>query len=209
MRAHRSIRTLSVLASAAMILGAFVAPADAKKKKPKPPPPPPACAAYEPGEEGLEAKTTVVTDAATAEAPVVVELEAGPGLSRDLTGEGLYDETTSIFQNIQVDSANPSAGLYVKLEFPDRHDYDLYLNYADGATAATSGDFNTVPGTILGSGSPEGAWASGTNFESVLGINTSDCGGYTARMLSFLTTGGTVTLSMWLGEAVAEPDAPA
>lgn len=210
MTAGRSIKTLTVLASAALVVTSMLAgTADAKKKKPKTPPPPPACAAYEPGEEGAEAKTTVVTDAATAEAPIVLDLTAGPGLTSDLTGEHLYDETTSIYQNIQVDTANTNAGLYVKFEFPEYHDYDLYLNNPDGTTAANSGEFNAAVavGESLGGGSPEGAWEAGTDYESVLGINTEDCRGYTAKMVSFLTNGGAVKLSMWLGPVVADPAA--
>lgn len=209
MKTQRVIRTIGVLASSALILGAFVAgPADAKKKKkPKPPPP---CAAFAPGEEGADAKTTVVTDAATAEAPVVVELEAGMGLADGLGLVDAYDQTSSVYQNIQVDSASAAAGLYVKIEFPDRHDYDLYLNRADGATAANSGAFNPTPeGTAVGvgGGSPDGGWEAGSNYESVTGINTADCDGYTARVKSYLTNGGTVTMSIWLGEALAEPAA--
>ncbi|HEX2293692.1 MAG TPA: hypothetical protein VHN37_00090, partial [Actinomycetota bacterium] len=194
----------------------FVAPADAKKKKkPKTPPPPPACAPFAPGDLGKDAQTTVVTDAATAEAPVVVDLTTAPGLGNDLGAPGIvgqssvYDETSSVFQNIQVDTANPSAGLYAKVEFEDRHDYDLYLLYQDGATAANSGDFNVAPNEGLGGGSPEGAWEAGTNYESVLGINTADCAGYTAEIVSYLTTGGAVKLSVWLGDAIAEPEPPA
>ncbi len=205
MISHKTIRTFSVIASAALIVGAFtVGPADAKKKKK----PPAGCAAYVPGEEGKDAPTTVVTDAATAEAPVVVELDAGPGFSSlSFQGQG-YDETTSVYQNIQVDSANPTAGLYAKAEFQSMHDYDLYLNYAEGSTAASSGDFNVAPGHDIGSGAPDGAWEAGNDYESVLGIITPDCAGYTARIVSFLTNGGPVTLSLWLGDEVAEPTAP-
>jgi hypothetical protein len=191
------------------------------KKKPKPKPPvvppgPPAgsCPTYVPGEEGAEAETTIVNDAATAEKPVVVELTAGAGLGNDLGipgiagGPSVYDETSSIFQNIQVDSSNPDAGLYATLNFPAFHDYDLYLNRPDGSTAANSGDFNIAPGEGLGGGGPDGAWEAGNDFESVLGIRTPDCGGYTARMVSFLTNGGAVTLSLWLGEIKADPVPP-
>ncbi|MDQ4124364.1 MAG: hypothetical protein M3134_02025 [Actinomycetota bacterium] len=212
-KASRYIRSASVLASAALILGAFVAPADAKKKKkPKTPPAPPACAPYTPGEVGAEAPKTVVTDAATAEAPVVVELEGGMGLGDDLGAPTDIDETSSVYQNIQVDSANPNAGLYVKIEFPDRHDFDLYLLNADGSTAANSGVFNPIPEgahlpIAIGGGSPEGGWDGGSNYETVTGINTADCGGYTAQIKSYLTPGGAVTLSAWLGEALVEPGA--
>ena len=211
MKINRYIRSASVLASVALILGAFVAPADAKKKKPKPPPPPPACAPFAPGEAGAEAPTTVVTDAATAEAPLLVELETEMGLADDL-GLGEVDNTSSVFHNIQVDSAKPNAGLYVKIEFADRNDYDLYLLNDMGETSANSGVFNPVPEgaslpapATLGGGAPEGGWAAGSDFESVTGINTLDCGGYTAQIKSYLTQGGTVTMSIWLGEVLAEP----
>lgn len=217
MKASRYIRTASVVASAALILGAFVAPADAKKKKkPKPstPPLPPACAPYTPGEISKDAPTTVVTDAATAEAPIVVEFEAEMALADDLGlpgivgQESVYDRTASVYQNIQVDTANPSAGLYVRIDFPDRNDFDLYLLNADGTVAANSGVFNPIPEGAdvgIGGGAPDGGWQAGSNFESVTGINTADCGGYTAQIKSYLTPGGTVELSMWLGEALVEP----
>lgn len=208
MKSHKTIRTLSVIASAALIVGAFaVGPADAKKKKKKPPVPA-ACAAYTPGEAGAEAETSVVTDAATAEAPVVVELEAGAGFtSLSFQGQG-YDETTSVFHNIQVDTANPTAGLYAKVEFTSMHDYDFYMTYAEGGTAASSGDFQVLPGEGIGSGEPDGGWEAGNDYESVLGIITPDCAGYTAEIVSFLTNGGPVTLSLWLGEEVVEPTPP-
>lgn len=218
MTGTRTTKTLSVLASAALVLtGMLAGTADAKKKKPKPPPAPPACAPFVAGEAGAEAPTSVVTDAATAEAPVVVELEGGMGLADDLGIPGIagrpsvYDETSSVFQNIQVDSANPSAGLYVKIEFPDRHDFDLYLLNSEGTAAANSGVFNPIPEgahlpIAIGSGSPDGGWDGGSNYESVTGINTADCAGYTAQIKSYLTPGGAVKLSMWLGEALVEPN---
>lgn len=212
MKGSRYIRSASVLASAALILGAFVAPADAKKKKkPKPPPPPPACAPFAPGELGKDAPTTILTDAATADAPVVVDLTAEAGLpNAPVTVQGMgFDGRSHLIQNIQVDSANPSAGLYVKIEFTDMHDYDLYLRYPDGSAAANSGESNAAPGHDLGSGAPEGGWEAGTNYEMVKGINTLDCAGYTADIVAYLTNGGAVKLSMWLGEVTAEPEAPA
>lgn len=168
------------------------------KKTPKPP----ACPAYLPGEEGAEAELAVVTDAATEEAPLELEFDAPPGGG----SLGPYDETASLYQNVQVDSELPEAGLYARYEFPDGHDYDLYLNYADGSTAANSGESQPVNG--LGSGSPEGGWEAGSNYESVLGITTADCDGYTARLVSWLTTGGATTLKLWLGEAKVDPNAP-
>ncbi|MFN2389478.1 MAG: hypothetical protein ABR575_07755, partial [Actinomycetota bacterium] len=57
-----------------------------KPKKPKKPKPPAGCAAYVPGEAGADAETTKVTDAATAEAPVEVELDTGPGVGSGRSG---------------------------------------------------------------------------------------------------------------------------
>ena len=175
-----------------------------KPKKTTPPAEAEACPAYVPGEEGAEAETTVVTDEATEEKPVVIELDAGPGLG----SLGPYNETTSVYQNVQVDTSGADTGLYAKLEFQNFHDYDLYLNYADGSTAANSGDFNVAPGHDLGSGSPDGGWEAGTDYEMVMGIRTADCAGYTARMVSWLTNGGAMTLSLWLGDVVADPNPP-
>ncbi len=214
MTATRSFKMLTVLASAALIATSLLggtADAKKKKKKPKPPPAPPACAPFAPGELGAEAPTTIVTDAANAEAPVVVEVDTEAGLGDDLgLSQTSYDETSSVYQNVQVDSANPNAGLYVKVEFADRHDYDLYLLNADGTAAANSGVFNPAPELAeegIGGGSPEGGWEAGSDYESVTGINTADCAGYTAQIKSYLTTGGTVTMSIWLGEALVEPEA--
>jgi len=180
------------------------------KKKPKPPAAP-SCPAYVPGEEGAEAETAIVTDAATEEAPVVIELTAPAGGGNDLGIPGIagqpsvYDETASLFHNIQVDTAAADVGLYVRYEFADHHDYDLYLNRPDGSTAANSGDFNVAPGEGLGGGSPDGGWEAGTNYEQVMGVRTADCGGYTARLVSYLTTGGATTLKIWLGDATVDP----
>lgn len=173
-----------------------------KKKRTKPPTL--TCAPYVPGEEGAEAETTVVTDEATEEKPVELTFDAPPGMGNDL-GLGQYDGTESLYHNVQVDTKNADAGLFVRYEFPDRHDYDLYLNYPDGSSAAFAGDANAAPGEGLGSA--EGG-SSGTNFEQVEGIRTADCGGYTARLVSYLTTGGETTLKIWLGEVQNEPAAP-
>lgn len=174
-------------------------------KKPPKPPAVAECPAYVPGEQGAEAETITVTDAATAEAPVVVEFDSGPGFTRDIiTGLNAYNETTSVYHNVQVDSAAAEAGLYARIEFPDHHDYDLFLNHADGSRAAASGGTNTAPGVLsCGDGCTDGS-----NFEQVEGVRTADCAGYTSQTMSFLSTGGATKLILWLGEPTFDAAAP-
>jgi hypothetical protein len=184
-----------------------------KKKGCKPAPPAPAaCPAYVPGENGAEAELLTVTDAATAENPVTVEFDAGRGLGvAPLTVEGVHiplpDLTTHNYRNIQVDSSSAEVGLYVRIEFPDRHDYDLYLQRADGSEADHSGDFSTVPESPFNSCGGTSC-ESGATFEQISGIRTPDCGGWTTDSVAFLTPGGNVTMKVWLGEVLADPAAP-
>lgn len=176
-----------------------------KPKAPQEPAAPAACPAFVPGEQGAEAETTVITDAATEEAPVTAEYTAEMGgPSSPLVA--VFDFRSFLYHNIQVDSVNPDAGLYVKIEFTDGHDYDLGLFHPDGTEAASSGESQPEPG--LGGGSPDGAWEGGSNYEFLKGIRTSDCAGYTARIAGYLTTGGPVTVSMWLGDVAGDPAAP-
>lgn len=180
-----------------------------KKKGCKPVPPPPAsCAPYVPGDNGKEAPVINVTDAATAESPVVVEFDAGQGLAAaPVLGIPVPDTTTHTFHNIQVDSASPEVGLYVRLEFADRSDYDLYLQHADGTEADHSGDFNSVVESPVHSCGGTSC-SSGSNFEEIDGIATADCGGWTTDTVAYLTQGGNVTMKVWLGEVKAAPATP-
>ena len=189
----RSVRTLAVLASAGLIVGAFVAgPAEAAKKKKKPS----VCAAYVPGEQGAEAPTQIVTDAATAEAPVEIKVTAHEGI-----GVGGEEATETLighaFQNIQVDSANPTTALNVRLEMPRHEDYDLYINNPDGETAARAAGFNPIPAvyndTEMGGHTEEGA-------EVIDALATNDCQGYTADIATASGLGGELIMKVWLGE---------
>ena len=170
-----------------------------KSKKPKPPAAA-KCEAYTPGEEGKDAPLTVVTEAATEEAPVEVLIEQGPGLFPAASSDA--------FGNIQVDTGGAEAGLYIAYEFPVYEDHDLYLNYADGSEAARAAGFNQFPfvpgetdGTGNGGHSEQGA-------EMIDGLRTPDCAGYTARFNSFIGEGGEYTVKLWLGEIQNDPAAP-
>lgn len=199
MKASRNIRSASVLASAALILGAFVAPADAKKKKkPKTPPPPPVCAAFTPAEIGADAPVTIVTEAATAEAPVEVTLatEAGAGTA---TGEPnadavLTSQISHVVQNVQVDTP-ASSTLFIRLEMPSETDYDLFVYDAAGESVAQAAGFNPAPAVYNdnthGGHTEEGA-------EVIDGLASADCDGYTLDIAGATTPGGDVTLKLWV-----------
>lgn len=174
---------------------------------------PKGCAKYVPGEEGAEAETFVVTDKHTEEAPLTVEFDGGRGtLGPLVTGVPVPpDGTTRTFHNVQVDTKGSEAGLYVRLDFTDRRDYDLYLNYPSGAEGTHSGDFNSSNGAPVfscGTASTAPGCKSGSSYESVLGIRTADCQGWTTESVAYLTEGGKVKLSFWLGEATVDPKAP-
>lgn len=161
-----------------------------------------ACPAYAPGEQGAEAETTLVTDAATEEAPVTVEIDAEPGFK---IGLGQTDAITGgdVFTNVQVDSKAPATGLYVRLEWggPPVRDYDMFINNADGSRAASSHGFN--PNPALYNPTDEGGNTE-TLAEQVSGLKTSDCQGYTTHISTASGEGGTLTLSYWLGEVKYE-----
>ena len=197
-------RTLAMLVTGSLLAGLIALPAAEAATKKKRKPKPPSCATYVPGEAGTDQPLALVTDAATEEAPVVVELEAAPGFSRDPFGLGAWDETSSVYHNVQVDSAAPEAGLWVRIEFTEYHDYDLYLLRPDETTAASSGESQPVAGA---GGGTDGGYEGGSNYEMVTGVRTPDCGGLTTQVLSYLTTGGPVTLSYWLGEIKVDPEA--
>lgn len=190
----RSVRTLAVLASAGLILGAFVAgPADAAKKKKKPA----ACAPYATAvEAAAEAPVVQVSEAATEEAPVVVEFEHPESLVQE--HPALPDTQDEKYANIQVTSKAP-AGLYVKIEFEARHDIDLYL-YNDAAEeVASSGAFNAAPVDPYFNAGGRG----GETWESITGFEAAPCQGFTAESIAYASPGTPVKMTIWLGEIIA------
>lgn len=184
MRSQRTIKVLSVLASAGLLVGAFAAgPADAAKKKKKAL----ACDAFTPGvEDAAEAEVVKITPKATEEKPVVIEFEHAGSLP--------FVAPDHQWFNVQVYSSTPSAGLWIKDEFSDRHDIDLYLYNAAGEEVALSGGFNTVPEAHDSDGNAT------TNSEQIPGYPAAQCEGYTIESAGYLTPGTDATLSIWLGE---------
>ncbi len=189
----RSVRTLAVLASAGLLVGAFaVGPADAAKKKKKK-----GCAPITVPETAGDAKVVTVTDAATAEAPVVVEVESDPGagLGRDPEGEGAH--VSHNYVPVQVDPAAASSGLYASIHFNPAWDYDLYIDDLGGTEVAHSAGFLTYS-------SAEGAAGeSGVGSESIFGLDSADCTGYVLDVVGATTAGDSVTVELYLGEVQA------
>ena len=199
-------KSLVVMVMAALVASAFVAPAaDAKKKKKKKPA---VCAALTPAPLGAEAETVTITDAATAEAPseIPVSLDMSLG-DADLVGEIPVApfEPTYQWVNVQVDSSAVDAGLYFTFEFPERRDYDLFVRHNDNSEAASSHGFNTAIETPFNNTDTNHAGESTTHSESIVGLRTSDCGGYTLEIANWLGEGGDMVLKAWLGDSVTDP----
>ncbi|MDQ3915808.1 MAG: hypothetical protein M3323_10860 [Actinomycetota bacterium] len=214
-------RIVAVVIAGGLVVSAVVAgPATAaKKKKPKKPP---VCATYAPGEMGAEAPTVVVTDAHTAEAPLVhefsIDLNVDEGLSDFVNSvrPGTVPHSTPHERvNVQVDSAAATAGLYVTWEFDTHRDYDLWAYNADGTAAASSHGFQPLIATQGQSGAADQSNTSSNHggestatSENLVGVITPDCGGYTLDMASYFAEGGDFELKIWLGEGKTEPGVP-
>ncbi|MDQ3879223.1 MAG: hypothetical protein M3290_12870 [Actinomycetota bacterium] len=211
MNKHGMVRIVSLLALSGLIAGiVLVAPAEAKRRKPA------ACPAYAPGDLGKDAKTTVVTDAATADKPATADVDTGPGAgfsSPDVGGD--QGPTSHAYANVQVDSAAPTAYLYVRIEFQYPQDYDLYLRTSDGTAVAYVGGFNEAPLTIPAN-TPVGQPIDGTGHgghsemgaEQIDGTTVADCQGFTVDVVGGTAAGGTVTVKYWLGDPPAAASKP-
>jgi hypothetical protein len=192
----RSSRIIAVTASVALIVGAFtVGTADAAKKKKKV-----SCAPYVTGmEAAAESPLVQVTEAATAEKPIVVEFDHPASLVQE--HPSLPDTQDEKFVNIQVVS-KASSGLYVKEEFTARHDIDLYLYNGAGEEVASSGAFNAAPLDVPVFDFDAGG-RGGETFESITGFEAAPCEGYTAESRAYTTPGTPVKMTIWLGEVIA------
>jgi hypothetical protein len=193
-----TVRVVALIGAVALLLGAFVAtPAVAKKKKKKAPA---ACAPYSPGEKGAGQPITVVTDAATKDAPVEVTVATDPGLgSSSATGEGEPTEglTSHTYTNVQIDSAAPSAGLYVSLQFDPQWDYDLWMRDSGHAAVAYSAGSSPTP-TPFTDGTGNGGHTE-TGSENIDGYAAADCNGFTIDIANAGSPGGDVVVKYWLG----------
>lgn len=191
MHVNRFIRVLVCASTVALLLGAFSVPAaQAAKKCPKFKP----VAPNSPAEAAAEApKQTIakVTDKHTAEAPLVIEYEHGPGLWNTATQEPIEDDTK--FFNIQILSKAAAPALNIRQEWgtPSLSDMDLYLYDAAGEEVAVSGAANVAPVPIPGQTGAMG-------YEEILGFAAARCAGYTIESRNFMTEGEAMTLRIWL-----------
>ena len=182
------------------------------KKSPKPGKPAAACAPFQsPNDAHKDNDLVVVTDEATAEAPVehTVTLDMSVA-DADVLGTHAVLPSLDNF-NIQVDSAAADAGLYALFEFPSRRDYDLNLFHDDGSYAARSHGFNPIipEGRPTGFSNETGHGGESTDTsEALIGIKTADCGGWSMEVANWLGEGGEMTVKLWLGEAKNDPQEP-
>jgi len=164
---------------------------------------PKACDTYTPGERGKDAETTVVTPAATAEAPIELELNPGAGAGIFYSVQGHANPLVShAYRNVQVDSDGDSVGLYVRIEFAKGEDQDLFVRNADDSVAAQAAGGNQAP-SVLGDGTGTGGHSEET-AEQIDGVLTPDCGGYTVEAANAFGEGHTV-MKLWLGPATWDP----
>jgi hypothetical protein len=190
----RSFRVVAVVATLGMLVGAIAAgPAEARKKK--------RCRAYSSAGVGKDAKLTVVTDKATAKKPLEVALPTEPGLGFSSpdpeSGQG---PVSYAYHNVQVDTKRRAAKLFVRVEFLELWDYDLYLRPDGGAASHWAAGFNQapfVPGVTDGTGQ---GGHSEIGAEEIHGADSLDCAGYTVDVTSATTPGGDVTVKLWLGK---------
>jgi hypothetical protein len=197
----RVLKTTALVGASALILGAFIAgPAEAKKKKK--PKKPAVCAPFTPAEAGKAAPITLVTDAATKEAPATASVTAEPGLGIGLGSGTPADDVgtagvTHVYANVQLDSAAASAPLNIRLEMPATEDYDLFVLNSDGSQAAEAAGFNPEP-TVYNDDTNGGHTEKGA--EVIDALPTTDCQGFTLDIATSSGMGGALALKYWVGE---------
>ncbi len=198
----RTVRSLGVVAAAALLVGAFVAtPAEAAKKKKKKPKGCPAVTFVEP-ESPSTSKTEVpggevvtVTDAHTAEAPLVIEFEHGPALWDWAHQEPIIEDTK--WFNIQLDSAAAAANVNIRLEWPIPSPSDIDLFAWDAITGAElnhSGAANIAPVNV-----PVIGETGGMGWESISDLALTDCSGFSVESRAFWSAGeSNMALKLWV-----------
>jgi hypothetical protein len=81
----------------------------------------------------------------------------------------------------------------------------MFLRHSDDSEAASSHGFNTAIETPFNNTKTNHAGQSTASSESIVGLRTSDCGGYTLEVNNWLGEGGNMVVKAWLGESVNDP----
>lgn len=191
MRSKRALATLLAAALAVGMVGVPVAEAGKKKKK--------VCTPFAPPEGSAVEETTVVTDAATEEAPLEVTVPTGPGLGIGRNPDDFGAAVSQQYVPVQVDSKKSGMGLYARVNFTPAWDYDLYLDDSFGNELMASGGFFAIDDAELGGDADHSE--TGPGFEAIYGATSADCDGFVYDIVGATTPGEDVTLQLWLGEA--------
>lgn len=161
------------------------------------------CAPHRFGAIGRGAPTYKLTDAHGYFSPIRLSFEQPGGVK---TGLPTDEETGGDrFFNIQVEPSSSQTGLWARLAFEERRDYDLVLYDNRGNVVASSNGFNPAHEEAPAL-SPESAGGQSTNrSETLRGIRSDRCAGYTLNVSSAAAEGGEVTLKLWLGPVAYTP----
>ena len=173
---------ISIVATAAPVVGA-------PKKCPKFTPVEPQTISAQ-RTEALEAEVVVVTEEATADAPITIDYTHGPGVDdRGAPQPVLEDE---VYFNIQIVTKVPTAALTIQAEWPvPVNDIDLALFDSAGFEVMASNAFNPAP-----TNSDDGL--DGPGIEKIAAWPVRRCDGYTIESRGSISAGGPATMTFYL-----------
>jgi hypothetical protein len=145
-------------------------------------------------------KTTVVTAKATKDKPLSVSVATQPGLGTTSPNGASGDngQVTHAYTNVLVKGTGK---LFVRAEFLQFEDYDLYLHLGDSPAIAYAAGFN--PGGPVNDvlmqtpAAPSKGGHSEIGAEQIDGAAVKGCA--VVDLASATTPGGAVTLKLWLG----------
>lgn len=155
-----------------------------------------ACSPYRPDELGAGAPTYKLTDANGHFSPIKINFVQPGGIK---TGLPTDSETGGDrYFNVQVEPSTPQTGLWARLEFEERRDYDLILFDRNGNEVASSRGFNVAYEEVPLPSESKGGESTNTS-ETLTGIRSDRCAGYTLNVSSAAAEGGELRLKLWLG----------
>lgn len=150
------------------------------------------CGRYRPeSDEARGAALIIVSNAATAEEPISLKIQAPAGMST---------APEEVLLNVQLATQGQPAGFYARYEFAAAEDYDVIVERGNGEEAARADGFN--PAAVGPAADPNGNGGhSEVGAEQIDGLAIQHCDGYTLRLVSKSGVGSEATLKLWVGEA--------